>query len=201
MKKKEMFAGIIVMFAIALLSGYLLSQVFRITRAHIEKQKKIEAERLNKEMFPDGVDFVDAEKQGLSYTSVFDAEKNQLGMIFEFSRSGYSGPIVIKVGIDKNLQVKGVRILGHNETPGLGAKITDNKFLNQFNGKTGNELGLKKYYADGTIDAVTGATISSKAVSEGIMEMMEKVGSLNITSSPHPDLLPQGEKEIKGGLN
>ncbi len=191
MKKTEIFTGITVMFTVALLSGYLLAQVFKITRVQIEKQKKIEAERLNKEMFPEGVNFVETEQQGLSYISVLDAKKNQIGMIFEISRSGYGGPIVIKVGIDNNLQVKGVRILEHNETPGLGAKITDNKFLNQFIGKTGNELSLRKYHSEGTIDAVTGATISSKAVTEGIVEMIEKVRSLNIASSPYSNILTE----------
>jgi Na+-translocating ferredoxin:NAD+ oxidoreductase subunit G len=175
MKKKEIVTGITVMFAITLLSGYLLAQVFRITRTHIEKQKRIEAECLNKEIFPDGASFVETKEQGLSYTEVFDAEKNQLGTIFEITRSGYGGPVVIKVGIDNNMQVKGVRILEHNETPGLGAKIKDKSFLNQFTGKTGSQLYLKKYSKEGTIDAVTGATISSKAVSDGIREIYEKL--------------------------
>jgi len=87
----------------------------------------------------------------------------------------YGGPVVIKVGIDNNMQVKGVRILEHNETPGLGAKIKDKSFLNQFTGKTGSQLYLKKYSKEGTIDAVTGATISSKAVSDGIREIYEKL--------------------------
>jgi len=82
---------------------------------------------------------------------------------------------VVKVGFDNELKVKAVRILEQTETPGLGAKITEHGFLDQFAGKSGNELYLKKYHKEGTLDAVTGATISSKAVSDGILKLQEKI--------------------------
>lgn len=175
MKNKQITTGIIVLFTVTLLSGYLLSQVFEVTKPRIEEQKKIEADRLNKEIFPEGASFTDMKEGDLSYTTVFDAGNNQIGRIFQIAPSGYGGHIVVKVGFDNELKVKGVRILEHTETPGLGAKITEMWFLKQFTGKSGNELYLKKYHKEGTIDAVTGATISSKAVSEGILKLQEKL--------------------------
>lgn len=175
MKKKEIIAGVVMILAVTLLSGYLLAQVFKITKPRIDEQKRIEEERLNKEIFPEGVSFVDTDEKGLSYTAVFDAGKNQIGRIFQVTPSGYGGPVIVKVGFDNDLKVKGVRILQQSETPGLGAKITDASFLSQFNGKAGNELYLKKYHKEGTVDAITGATISSKAVSEGILKLQEKL--------------------------
>jgi electron transport complex protein RnfG len=84
-------------------------------------------------------------------------------------------------GIDRNGVIKGVRILEHQETPGLGSKINEihpgekePHFLRQFIGKNGKTVAVKK-----DIDAITGATISSKAVTDAInkavAEFLEKI--------------------------
>ncbi|MEO0085277.1 MAG: FMN-binding protein, partial [candidate division WOR-3 bacterium] len=57
-------------------------------------------------------------------------------------------------------------------TPGLGLKATDESFLSQFVGKTAAETRLTR--EGGTIDAITGATITSRAVTDGIREAMER---------------------------
>jgi Predicted NADH:ubiquinone oxidoreductase, subunit RnfG len=73
------------------------------------------------------------------------------------------------VGFDFKGEIKGIKILSQEETPGLGAKIDEIKFgekkpwfLQQFEGRLAGELDLRD------IQAITGATISSKAVLEGV---------------------------------
>jgi electron transport complex protein RnfG len=90
-----------------------------------------------------------------------------LGVAAKGSASGYAGPVEVIVGIDSKGIIMGIEILNHRETPGLGSRITENLFLNRFKGRElGNEIKLR---ADGgDIDAITGATISSRAVSEGV---------------------------------
>lgn len=171
MKKKDVMIGLLMIFITTTISGYLLAHVYKVTKPKIDEQKKQEEQKLYKEIFPEGVEFVE-EKE---YVSVYDSEKKLLGRIYHIVQAGYGGPIVIKVGFDPECKVKGVRILEHSETPGLGAKITEKSFLNQFTGKSGKELYLKKYNKEGTIDAITGATISSKAVSDGIIKIQEKL--------------------------
>lgn len=171
MKKKDIITGLVMILIITSLSGYLLAQVYKITKPRIDQQKKNEEQRLYREIFPEGVEFIE-EKE---YISVYDGEKKLLGRIYHIVQAGYGGPIVIKVGFDTEGKVKGVRILEQTETPGLGAKITEKQFLEQFAGKSGNQLLLKKYSNEGTIDAITGATISSKAVSDGIMKIQKKI--------------------------
>jgi NosR/NirI family transcriptional regulator, nitrous oxide reductase regulator len=73
---------------------------------------------------------------------------------------GYGGPIEIIVWIDKNGSVKNLKILNHNESPDYAADIVKDKFLNQFKGKVLND----DFIAGKDIDAVTGATISSRSV-------------------------------------
>ena len=81
---------------------------------------------------------------------------------------GYAGPINMLVGVDK-AKVVGVKILNHRETPGLGNKIVKPEFLRQFAGKTLTDpIEPKK-----DIDAITGATISSRAVSKGVREALD----------------------------
>ncbi len=175
MKKKEIIGGIFILTIITALSGYLLAQVYKITKPAIEKQKKIEEEKINKEIFPEAAEFVEKEKNGIKYFSVLNSEKEEIGKVFTTSSLGYGGYIKIKVGIDKNGKIKGIKILHHNETPGLGAKITEDRFLSQFKGKTVEELYLKKDKSEGKIDAITGATISSRAVTDGVRKLLEKI--------------------------
>jgi len=175
MNKKEIVGGILILTIITSLSGYLLAYVYKVTKPAIEKQQKIEEDNINKEIFPDGVEFCEVETKNIKYISVLDNEGKEIGKIFTTTSPGYGGDIKIKIGVDEDLKIKGVKILQHNETPGLGAKITEKNFLSQFDGKRKEEIYLKKDKSEGEIDAITGATISSKAVTEGVRKLLETI--------------------------
>ena len=180
MSKKEIFTGIIVLTFICVLSGYLLAQVYKTTKPKIEEIKAEQEEKLNKEIFPEGEKFEEKEINGVKYISVLDSEGKEIGKIFEVKSFGYGGDIYFKVGVDNEMKIKKIKIKEHNETPGLGAKITDEKFLNQFTGKTKEEIYLKKDKSEGEIDAITGATISSRAIVEGVRKLLENIEKGNI---------------------
>ncbi|MFA4843484.1 MAG: FMN-binding protein [Candidatus Margulisiibacteriota bacterium] len=79
---------------------------------------------------------------------------------------GYGGPVVLLVGVSNEKKVVGIKVLSQKETPGLGAKVVERGFLDQFIGKGANDpLEPKK-----DIDAITGATITSRAVCEGVRQ-------------------------------
>jgi electron transport complex protein RnfG len=63
-----------------------------------------------------------------------------------------------------------VQVLSHTETPGLGAKITTDAWTGQFTGKTRDQAALKK--DGGAIDAISAATISSRAVTRAVHDAM-----------------------------
>lgn len=94
------------------------------------------------------------------------------GIALEAEETGYSGPITAMVGIMPDGAVSGVRVISHSETPGLGARITQEQFLAQFaaSGADAGNLELKKN--GGTIDQVTGATISSEALLRAVREQI-----------------------------
>lgn len=100
-----------------------------------------------------------------------------VGYAFESSVEGYGGPIEILIAIDDlkvsqdDVTIKGISIINHGETPGLGAKITTSSFKDQF-----DEVSLDQMYLSedgGKIDAISGATISSTSVVEGVRKSTE----------------------------
>lgn len=96
-----------------------------------------------------------------------DIEPPVLGVAVKGWGRGYAGPVEVIVGIDSKGIITEIEILNHRETPGLGTRIAENFFLNKFKGKQlGDEIKIKR--DGGDIDAITGATISSRAVSEGV---------------------------------
>ncbi len=91
------------------------------------------------------------------------------GAAFQTSSSkGYGGEISLMVGLSATGTVNSVRVLTQHETPGLGTKVAEEPFKSQFNGKPieGTVWAVKK--DNGHFDAVTGATISSRAVLEAV---------------------------------
>ncbi|MDI6732011.1 MAG: FMN-binding protein [Candidatus Margulisbacteria bacterium] len=83
---------------------------------------------------------------------------------------GYSGPVEVILGIGRAGKIIGIKILSQRETPGLGNKIMDNGFLKQFIGLSKNSPIEVKV----DIDAVTGASISSKAVCKAVRKALGK---------------------------
>ncbi|RJP72042.1 MAG: RnfABCDGE type electron transport complex subunit G [Candidatus Abyssobacteria bacterium SURF_17] len=94
------------------------------------------------------------------------------------TNKGYSGPIEVVIAMDEvGEKIAGVRIKSHSETPGLGANATQIKygdiepwFLAQFSGKEAQEARLKADDPNGEIDAITAATITSRAVTNCVQE-------------------------------
>lgn len=86
----------------------------------------------------------------------------RLGVCVQTVTAGFGGDMTLMVGFDNNGAIIGVQILTHSETPGLGAKVNDGAYLSQYEGQNGNlTLGQD-------VDAVSGATISSRAVLDGV---------------------------------
>lgn len=104
----------------------------------------------------------------------------EIGYIVEGFGKGYSSYINILTAVDKNYTVKKINILHHAETPGLGDEIEKDYFLKRFEGKTIDTLVVIKGETADKVEAITGATISSRAVTEdgvrnGVKMLKEKL--------------------------
>ena len=108
------------------------------------------------------------------------SEKSVVGYAFNVVGKGYGGDIEIIVGIEKttleedDIVLRGISIVSHSETPGLGEKIVKDAFYGQFKGVNINDVSLSK--DGGSIDAISGATISSLAVTTAVHDqVIEKI--------------------------
>lgn len=90
-----------------------------------------------------------------------------VGAVFTVEPIGYTQEIVMLVGVSSEGKVTGVEILDHLETPGLGSRIEEDWYLDQYLGlETGRDYYLAK--DGGDIDAISGATVSCRSVTEGV---------------------------------
>lgn len=95
------------------------------------------------------------------------------GYIVKTSAKGYGGQVVVMTGIDANGVITGTKVLSHSETAGLGAKAAVNgegSWISQYVGKTAGNLEVVKTgnAAAGEVDAITSATVTSKAVTRAV---------------------------------
>lgn len=94
------------------------------------------------------------------------------GYVVRVAPNGFGGAIDMMVGVDVSGAVTGVAIVSQSETASLGANCTREDFRAQFTGKTGT-LSVSK--DGGEIEALTGATVTSRAVTEGVNTALEFV--------------------------
>lgn len=121
---------------------------------------------------PEGTTVATETKNATSVTilSAYKMTKDgaDAGYCVEVGPTGFGGAVDTMVGIDSDGKVTGISVISaSSETPGLGARSTEPEFQAQFAGQVGTEVAVAK--DGGSIDALTGATITSRAVSEGVV--------------------------------
>ena len=153
---------------IVIVSVVLLMVVNSLTSSIVESRRVEEITGILENIFPEMSKY---ELEDEVYIIYEDGEK--AGYAFMASGSGYGGNIDIMVGLDSGFGIKGVSILSQTETPGVGNKITESSFTDQFKGLSASDIALKS--EGGKIDAITGATISSRAVVNAVKEKMVEI--------------------------
>ncbi|TET22956.1 MAG: FMN-binding protein [Candidatus Cloacimonadota bacterium] len=160
---------IIVLTVVCLIAGVSLVYM----NQYAEPLIKINVEKATREaifkVLPGVTDAKKIEHEGKVIFKGLDEEGKLVGYAFVAQGSGYQGLIKIMTGIDANLEkLTGIDILESVETPGLGAKITKEKFRNQFDGVTVlpaiEYVKGKEPERPNEIQAITGATVSSRSV-------------------------------------
>ncbi|SDW47795.1 electron transport complex protein RnfG [Lutibacter oricola] len=175
-KKKDTFINMVVsLFVITIVAGLSLGFVNELTVGPIQKgkiERKINALKLVLPEFDNNpVEDVKMIKSDLAKDSVemYVAKKgeNNVGTaVIGSSEKGFSGLIKIMVGFKSDGSINNIQVLEQKETPGLGTKMKDDKFIEQFRGKNPSEFNLKPTKDLGEVDALTGATITTRAFGE-----------------------------------
>lgn len=178
--KKEFIKLSVVLCLITLVAAFVLAGVNAITAPAIERAEKEATQIAMKNLLPDAEEFETSESS--ENLSIARKDGQIIGFCAKVSANGYGGAVVMMIGVDKEMNVQGIEILSQSETAGLGAKITEDKFKNQFAGKSLADLKLvkKPTASPQEFEAVTGATISSRAVENGIAQACDMITALFI---------------------
>lgn len=109
----------------------------------------------------------------------------RVGWVVETASSGFGGTISMVVGVDADGAVTGVSIVSMSETSGLGANAKKESFRSQYIGKSGTVALTKN---GGEIDALTGATVTSNAVTKGVNAALWAAAELEAEADGLPPL-------------
>jgi electron transport complex protein RnfG len=191
-----------ILFLVNLIAASILAVTYNFTKSGIERQENLIKEEALKQVMPEKIgDRIEPVKKDgvIKYWKVFKGDNAQVqGYIYVAKKYGYSSVIETMVGIKKDGTIEGVRVLSQNETPGLGSKIieivSNRTLFNSLKGiftkeKRPDEKAMAPYFTEqftnrnvkelelsrGGIQAITGATISSRAVLDSIKSDGSKI--------------------------
>lgn len=190
-KSSTIVKDALVLFLITLVLGLALSYVYEMTKEPIEQQRLAKKEKAYKTVYSDAdtvsIDEnlmelaletnmveLNASYEGITIDEVsqaYDATGGSMGYIVQVTTSqSYADKITLVIGYSKEGTVTGMEILSINETAGLGMNATKSKFKNQFSNKAVDQFEVTKTGAteDSQIDAISSATITSKAVTYAV---------------------------------
>ena len=183
---KSMIKNALILFAITLVAGVLLGLVYQVTKDPIAYQEKLAQDKANQSVFASAQTFEDValdeaaaaqvatDFAGVSIESVKEAKDssgNGLGYVIQVKSKGYGDFITYTVGITNESSINGISIIKIAETPGLGMNA-EKVLVPQFVDKAASALTVAKSGqvtdANSQIEAISGATITSRAVTNGV---------------------------------
>ena len=179
----KMLKNTLILTIITVIAGGLLGLVYEITKEPIRIAQDNAKKAAWQSVFPKATenDFepVDVEQDIASdiiQTLDVNAEINEACIVKDrgyivttTSKDGYGGDVKITIGITNEGEISGVSFLSISESPGLGIKAKEPEYYNQYVGKTTDSFYVSKDGGDGeSIDALSGATITSRAVTEAV---------------------------------
>lgn len=169
----------LILFAITAISAFILAFVNSFTAPVIAENNKKAQDAAMKVVLPEGKNFEKVEFQPDENSIVNEIySAGDAGVVVMASPRGYGGEISMAIGIDMEYKVTGIEVISQSETAGLGANCTKDSFKEQFIGKTGDIQVVKNGAKDNQIDAISSATITSKAVTKGVNEAIATVKSM-----------------------
>ncbi len=177
-----------VLMAYALVASVALAFVNSKTLPLIEKNKTAAEKSARMEVLPDMAGDYELKDAGSAFPywiGYRDKDKSEIGgYIFITSGTGYSSTIESMVGVDVNGIITGVQVIFQQETPGLGARAEEINygenepwFTRQFKGKSLQDK-VRVVHDGGVIDSITGATITSRTITDSIHEGMANLNQI-----------------------
>ena len=186
---KKIIQMLVVLSLIGVISGGVLSQLNGWAQPKIAAHRKAATEKAIFIVQPDGKSYERVEGVDFELYKVFDDSTTQVGFAMVYEGNGFAGNMRVMAGLNNNAsKLVGIQVLEQTETPGLGTKVTEEPFTKQFiDLSTLPQVDYVKGEPptkENEIQAITGATISSKSVvailNGGIMKLKELVEGGNL---------------------
>lgn len=172
--KSTLLNMVLSLFCITLVSSACVGVVNMITASKIEEAKAAAAKRALAQVLPE-FDTTERSEHTADELTIVAHKATKGGEVVGYAietstKSGFSGLIRMMVGFDVEGRILNVNVLEQNETPGLGAKMTEegNPLLVSIQGKEASKINLTVKKDGGDVDALTAATISSRAYAEAV---------------------------------
>lgn len=171
---------VLVLTIIALFAALALGSVYSLTKEPIEASKKAKQENAIKEVLPPGFDKIedgteiklDGFPESFMVYKAFKGDEFLGAAVQSYSNNGFSGLIRVMVGFDATGNVVNYSVLEQKETPGLGTKMVDwfktDKGHQNIKGLNAGVNNMSVSKDGGEVDAITAATISSRAFLESV---------------------------------
>lgn len=177
--KKEIIKLALILFVITFAVALVLSVINAVTKDTIAERAADEQNSAMKFVMKEADSFKQVEQSfEKPVTSIYTAEKGseKIGYCVLVSPLGFGGNIDIMVGFDNEDKITGVKIISMSETPGLGTRAMEEEFYTQYQDKTAPvNLVKNDKTSDSDIVAISGATVTSRAVTDGINKAYDAV--------------------------
>ncbi len=164
---------------VCLCSAAVLAAAFHVTEKPIQLAEKKEKEDALKIVLPPDTDTIETVETSWNNQKIpVDLARNKDGAVVGYavetiSSNGYGGNINILIGFDPAGSIITYKVMKHSETPGLGENIRGDVFRKQFDGKNLSNFKFAVTKDGGDVQAITAATISSRAASEALKQGAE----------------------------
>jgi electron transport complex protein RnfG len=163
-----------------LLSGLILAIINHFTQPIREKNEELFRIQAMKEVLPAATSFqpIEGFAPKAEWFRGVDEKGELVGYAVPVATRGYEGHIEMMLGVDTGFAIVDFRLLKHRETPGLGAKAVEEKFISRFRGRKAGQLEVSKSPEQGKILAITGATITSRAIATAFDKQLKLLAEL-----------------------
>lgn len=179
---------------ICIVAAGLLAFTNAKTEPIIAEHEQAQLEAALKELLPEAETF-EPVTEGEKVFYVAQKNGQDVGVVAVFPQKGFGGVMKLALGVDKDSKVTGFKVLQHSETPGLGARITEASFADQFIGKSTKD----DFQVGEDVQAISGATISSRSVAGGLKLIASEIdkkfspNQVTIDLSQIPDGVYEGQ--------
>ncbi|MGM0603114.1 MAG: RnfABCDGE type electron transport complex subunit G [Bacillota bacterium] len=180
MEKESIGRLVLTLTVIGIISALTLAFVYQWTTPYIKEHQAAAQEKAVFNVLPGAEKFEEVNKNGHTFYEGYNNAGSRVGIAYIAVGGGFQGQIELMIGVNLNEEkIYGISILTHSETPGLGARITEDAYKSNFVDKPfGDYTVIKRETTEPTeVEAISGATISSEKVTTIIENAVSTIQS------------------------